>query len=76
MHSMTPDLEERFKRGVRRSRRTLQSVRQRISRGFLQYTYTDEWLAEAMRRWREAIADEPCHDTDLPLNDDLGAVSD
>lgn len=31
----------------------IQAVRQRVSEGFLRFTYTDEWLREAIYRWKQ-----------------------
>ena len=45
--SISPQQRERVSKGLRKAKRAIQTVRQRISQGFLRFTYTDEWIAEA-----------------------------
>ena len=44
-------------------------MRQRVSEGFLRFTYTDEWLQEAIYRWKQY--DRVASDT-VPVKQDAG----
>ena len=49
------EFAKRLSKGLKILRRCIQNVRVRKAKGFLRFSYVDEWMSEAIQRWSDSV---------------------